>query len=582
MPANRQGVAPSRPRLSLVGSLLVLAATVTLVAPSATPAPARHLAVLELSGALAPEVRSAFTDQLRAGALEALQGQSISVMTRENMAAMARDMGLDLSCVESKAECEVDVGRNLGAALVVSGSVVIIEGSAVATVKLHETAEGMLLASETARSQSALSLLDQLSATARALLVEGLHLPPGRAEPSVGATEARIGGEGRGVQLEQVERAVVRFTSDPEGAAVLVDGQMLCPSTPCSRTVEVGQHSVEMQRERHWPASSRLKLTGNPVRMTLKPQFGWLSVETAPVGLEVSIDGAVVGAGPIGDREVAPGVYEVVVSDRCWVLQGERVMIEEGERQPVRIAPSRRVAGIEVSARDDRGADVAADVYVDSERVGRAPGAFEVPLCAMEVELRDNGRIWTGALSLREGEVSVVEGRFAAASSARQPAARRVAKKAPPGDLRIVARVPADIYLDGSRAGMSPLTLRRIPAGEHELRVDFGLRSPRTKSYTRAVVIAPGEVTRVFAGWSQLMDLSAPGGGEPPSEYSLASCFEGNSQSRDQACMNVAATYEKNRPPNWVRGAIRAYESACRAGRPAGCEMAKLLALALK
>ena len=44
----------------------------------------------------------------------------MDIMTRESMAAILGDMGLDVSCVEG--QCEVETARNLRAALVISGS----------------------------------------------------------------------------------------------------------------------------------------------------------------------------------------------------------------------------------------------------------------------------------------------------------------------------------------------------------------------------------------------------------------------------------------------------------------------------
>jgi hypothetical protein len=59
------------------------------------------------------------------------------------MAVILRDMGRG-ECEEG--DCDVDTGRSIGADLVVSGSVAEIEGTFVATLKLHETARGDLLA----------------------------------------------------------------------------------------------------------------------------------------------------------------------------------------------------------------------------------------------------------------------------------------------------------------------------------------------------------------------------------------------------------------------------------------------------
>jgi hypothetical protein len=102
-----------------------------------------RLAVLEFSGPLEATVLMVLSDEVRGVALKAVAEHHCSVMTRESMAVILRDMGRG-ECEEG--DCDVDTGRSIGADLVVSGSVAEIEGTFVATLKLHETARGDLLA----------------------------------------------------------------------------------------------------------------------------------------------------------------------------------------------------------------------------------------------------------------------------------------------------------------------------------------------------------------------------------------------------------------------------------------------------
>lgn len=55
-----------------------------------------------------------------------VRGRGYAVMTRESMAMILKDMGLDAQCQEG--ECEVETARNIGADLVVSGELVRIQG----------------------------------------------------------------------------------------------------------------------------------------------------------------------------------------------------------------------------------------------------------------------------------------------------------------------------------------------------------------------------------------------------------------------------------------------------------------------
>jgi hypothetical protein len=137
-------------------------------AAQAAPSPGRRLAVLEFSGGnLEPDVLETFSDAVRGGALQGLAGRDITVMTRESMTVMLRDMG-KLDCVEG--DCEVETARNIGADFVISGNVVHIEDSYVVTLKLHECREGSLLASDMSQAPRQIQMLNQLREHARALV----------------------------------------------------------------------------------------------------------------------------------------------------------------------------------------------------------------------------------------------------------------------------------------------------------------------------------------------------------------------------------------------------------------------------
>ncbi len=155
------------PRVSKTGALSPPSATRPGSEPAKTPVWAQQiggkkesrLAVLEFSGPLDDTVLMMLSDEVRGVALKAVAEHHCSVMTRESMAVILKDMGRG-ECEEG--DCEVETARNIGADFVVSGSVAKIEGSFVATLKLHETARGMLLASARATAPTALELIEAI------------------------------------------------------------------------------------------------------------------------------------------------------------------------------------------------------------------------------------------------------------------------------------------------------------------------------------------------------------------------------------------------------------------------------------
>jgi hypothetical protein len=163
---SRAGRAGPSARLGarLLAAVAVLAAAPTLAA--------ERVAVLEFTGpALGDDMRRALSDATRAAALEPARAVGYTVMTRESTALVLEQMGGQ--CTEG--QCELEVGRSVGAALVVTGEVRKVEGAYLADLKLHDTQSGALLAVEQCRTGAPLELIDQTRAASGRLLSTGLE-----------------------------------------------------------------------------------------------------------------------------------------------------------------------------------------------------------------------------------------------------------------------------------------------------------------------------------------------------------------------------------------------------------------------
>ena len=158
-----------------------LAFAVLVGQPAISQTPVKRLAVLEFKGeSIKGEVLDTFADAVRGGAVEALAGRRVQVMTRENMMVLLKDMGKK-DC--SEGDCEVETARNIGADFVVSGSVVRIDAAFVVTLKLHETKGGSLLASDQIEARSQIELLRQLREKGRNLVANNLGARPAAPSP---------------------------------------------------------------------------------------------------------------------------------------------------------------------------------------------------------------------------------------------------------------------------------------------------------------------------------------------------------------------------------------------------------------
>jgi hypothetical protein len=394
----------------------VLAAVILLVlAGSWIPiahAGAVKLAVLELrdDAGLSVAEMAYLTDRVRGDASQALPSGAFLVMTRESIQELLPPGVKLVDCLSS--ECEVAVGRRIGADYIVTGEILKFGAELRMNLKAHHCASGAFLGSETVGGASLADLENGVSAASGRLFA--------RVRADAGANdgaEGRIGGAARDAWFPPGDSAmVVGFASDPAGAVVLIDGRVVCQGTPCSRELAAGIAMVTMQKERYLPKQDMVEVArrGPPLRLnwTLEPDFGWLTVTSTPPGLPVTVNGKPAGRTPIGGSELSPGTYEVRVSDPRYYERGERVVLARGEKRTVTLAPDPREGAVRVSARDAEGNAVAARVLLDGAEAGTTPCTIKALVGRHAIAARLGGARWDDSVQVAEQQVVAVQARM--------------------------------------------------------------------------------------------------------------------------------------------------------------------------
>src|SRR2546428_4211030 len=143
----------------------------TAATPAREPAATRIVSVLELRNKQqlrdGPGIDAGYVaDRLRAEVLGA--GIDARVISRENMLVLLQAQGKQLADCEG--ECEVETGRRIGADLVVSGEILRVGESLKASLRLHETRSGTLVAAATAAGSTAEELDSRLGSAVRQLV----------------------------------------------------------------------------------------------------------------------------------------------------------------------------------------------------------------------------------------------------------------------------------------------------------------------------------------------------------------------------------------------------------------------------
>jgi tetratricopeptide (TPR) repeat protein len=386
-------------------------------------------------------------DDVRAAAL-VLPRNGFIVMTRESMMAMLPP-GTDLSKC-SEARCEVEAGTLLGADLVVAGRVGRYAGDLVVVLKLFDTSSAALLEQRTVEGVNSKALRKDLVDEARALFqVLRAGALPG--EPTQGiALSGSIGEQAEDWDFKRAKRYVLRFESEPDGALVEADGIVLC-NTPCSKSLAKGIYQITMKKARHLTWEKEVRVSAEQVlRAKLDPAFAWLSVTSEPSNLAVEMSGQALGTTPIVAREVDPGSYSLLVKDERHYDAGERIVLRAGERKTVDIALKPKLGGLEVMAVDPSGNEVAGDVCVDGEQVGRAPWLGKVKVGEHVVRVTTNdGRTLEEQVSVALKQVRGVT--FSLPRARREAPDETISVQAHPlGWARQYLKTVARIEMDGS------------------------------------------------------------------------------------------------------------------------------------
>ncbi|MBN1164515.1 MAG: SUMF1/EgtB/PvdO family nonheme iron enzyme [Candidatus Krumholzibacteriota bacterium] len=394
---------------------LILMAAIFMAWLARAQALSYKVAVLELNNrAKLTEAENIYlTDRVRDAMIRSLPSESFMIMTRESIQELLPPEMRVSDCAD--AECEIEIGRMLGAAYIVTGDVLLFAGKYRLNLKVHHCESAAFLGSEVARGDDLVGLEGAVRETA-ALLGERMREHSG---VKIGGSLPGVFREGGGSEAPEdewrigdIHKAVVRFESNPPGAVVLVDGRIICVETPCSKELGEGPVRVSMQKERYLPREETVEIrkSGSDIKLswTLDPDFGWLTVRTKPSGLSVEIDGKEYGDSPINDLELSPGGHRVKVTDRSYYSAWKDIMIERGARREVQLELKPREGGLLISAVDKVGDAVAAEVRVDGKLFGTTPCGGELIVGDHQIDVRSTRGSWQGVVAIEERVVDTL------------------------------------------------------------------------------------------------------------------------------------------------------------------------------
>jgi len=254
----------------------------------------------------------------------------------------------------------------------------------------------------------------------------------------------------------------VTVTSEPAGSAVAIDGAMR-GQTPLTIALNSGAHVIVVGTGAV-ARSQTVNVTGggessmhvqlpSPVAAPAAATSGTLQIATEPPGARVSVDGTTRGTAPITISDLKAGEHVVIVrgGDGGDPLK-RTVTVQEGATASLIITMPR--AGTFASGWLAISSEVALQVMEKGELLGTTDTPrLLLPAGAHELELVNKGLDYRVTRN-----VTIASGQTAAFTVAH-----------PRGTLSVNALPWAEVWIDGQRAGETPIGNYSIPIGTHEL-----------------------------------------------------------------------------------------------------------------
>jgi len=247
----------------------------------------------------------------------------------------------------------------------------------------------------------------------------------------------------------------VLIKSTPAGAEVNLNGEPTGMKTPFSKALPLGNHQLILKKELYLPNESNFEITaGNTttLEIPLTANFGSLTISTQPEsGAEVWIDGQSAGeTTPATMEMLSAGNHFITVKKEMYEALEQEFAITSGRETALNLTLVPTFGTISISTTPP------ADIWIDQSRIGTGTysGRLLKGLHMVEATL-DKHKTITESVTV---EID-------------KPLSLKWQMVPKTGTLAINSDPPeADVYLDGTLQGTSPLFIEKIIVGGHSIR----------------------------------------------------------------------------------------------------------------
>jgi hypothetical protein len=298
----------------------------------------------------------------------------------------------------------------------------------------------------------------------------------------------------------------IQVISHPSGAIVTLDGGswQYTPATFASVSAGVN-HNIQITMSGYQPygtstyvaAGQTATVNAYLVATPPQPQTGSINVVTSPRGADIYVDGNYIAESPHLVTSLAPGSHTLRLHKAGYDEYLTTVTVNAGQQTPVSFSftpQQASVGSIEVASSPS-----GASIYLDGNYVGQTPsgGYFDLTsirqgthtILIRQMDVQD----YTQVVYVPGGNVVTVNARLTPNAPSPIPDTT--------GQIIVVSTpAGAELFLDNTFRGVTPVTLSDIPAGSHVVMA-------RQAGYTDAsqtVSVTGGQSTPVALGLAEI------------------------------------------------------------------------------
>ncbi|MEX1198860.1 MAG: PEGA domain-containing protein [Pseudohongiellaceae bacterium] len=233
------------------------------------------------------------------------------------------------------------------------------------------------------------------------LPLESLEVEPGEYRVTLDAErylprQEVIEVEGR-LQEQHVELSLqpawadIRFATDPSGADVLVDGEVV-GQTPLTASLMQGERQVTLKRSGYKAVEETLRVVAGEERerpvVSLEEADGLVFIRSEPSGANVTINGEFRGQTPLEVSLEPDQRHEISLFRAGYATADRELTARSAEQADLNVTLDPQTAPVRIAAEPPD-----AEVYVDGERRGTAGDTLELLAAEQQVEIRRDGYV---------------------------------------------------------------------------------------------------------------------------------------------------------------------------------------------